>query len=355
MNFLDTLNKYYDEGWLIKQTHPTKDLTIWNYSRQTQWEDHWDEITLMCRGLVTNSKGDIVSRCFKKFFNWEQLLNVNYPIPNETFDLFEKMDGQLGLLFWYEDEWIFASRGSFTSMYAERAKQLLKAYEYEKLAKDCTYIFEIIFKEGRIVCKYDYEGLVLLGCIEIISGRERPVHNVGFEDLGFIVVKKYDGMNDFESLKAGISADAEGYVIRFKSGFRMKIKGEEYCRLHSIITKISSRDIWTYLKDGLPMDELLEHVPDEFDTWVHEQIDTMTKLYKMIEDRVKYTYKTEIESQGYKNRKDVALKILTYDKSLRGIFFNMYDGRDYSQLIWAKIYPKYSKPFTINDEEGDDN
>lgn len=27
---LTTLNKYYKEGWLIKQTHPTLPLTIWN-------------------------------------------------------------------------------------------------------------------------------------------------------------------------------------------------------------------------------------------------------------------------------------------------------------------------------------
>jgi len=355
MNFLETLNKYYDEGWLIKQTHPYKDLTIWNYSRQAQWEDHWDEITLMCRGLVTSSKGDIVSRCFKKFFNWEQLLSVNYTIPDEPFDLFEKMDGQLGLLFWYEGEWIFASRGSFTSMYALRATELLKAFEYEKFAKDCTYIFEIIFKEGRIVCKYDYEGLVLLGRIEIVSGIERPVHDVGFEDLGSRVVKKYDGVDDFETLKANIKDDAEGYVIKFKSGYRMKIKGEEYCRLHSIITKISSRDIWTYLKDDLPMNELLEHVPDEFDKWVHEQVDAMRKSYSLINSRVQNIFISEIDTGEFKTRKDLALKILTYEKSLRGIFFNMCDGKDYSHMIWAKLYPKYSKPFTINDDEGDDN
>ena len=352
---LETLNKYYDEGWLIKQTHPIKDLTIWNYSRQTQWEDHWTPITLMCRGLVTNSQGDIVSRCLKKFHNWEQLVSINYPIPNEPFELFEKMDGQLGLLFWYEDEWIFASRGSFTSMYAARAKELLEKYQYKVLAKDCTYIFEIIFKEGRIVCHYDYEGLVLLARIDIISGIERPVHNIGFEELDFQVVKKYDGVEDFASIKDRIKDDAEGYVIKFQSGFRMKIKGEEYCRLHSIITKISSRDIWTYLKDGLPMDELLENVPDEFDTWVHEQIDSMTKQYQMIDMRVSHTYMSEIDTEEITCRKDIAMKILTYDKGLRGIFFNMYDGRDYSQLIWAKLYPSYSKPFTMNDEEGDDN
>ena len=134
----------------------------------------------------------------------------------------------------------------------------------------------------------------------------------------------------------------------------MKIKGEEYCRLHSIITKISSRDIWSYLKDGLPMDELLEHVPDEFDKWVHEQIDTMKKLYQLIDSRVNHIYLTEIDTDEITCRKDLAMKILTQEKSLRGIFFNMYDGMAYSHMIWAKLYPKYSKPFTVNDAEGED-
>lgn len=44
---IETLEQYYKEGWLIKQVHPTKDLTIWNYSRATQWEKHWDDIMLV--------------------------------------------------------------------------------------------------------------------------------------------------------------------------------------------------------------------------------------------------------------------------------------------------------------------
>jgi len=70
---LETLEKYYKEGWLIKQTHPELPLTIWNYSQTTQYEGKWDEVTLMCRGLVTyNETGEIVARPFKKFFNLEE-------------------------------------------------------------------------------------------------------------------------------------------------------------------------------------------------------------------------------------------------------------------------------------------
>ena len=66
---LEKLEKYYNDGLLIKQVHPTKDLTIWNYSTKVQYDRLWDEVTLMARGLVTNSKGEIIARPFTKFFN----------------------------------------------------------------------------------------------------------------------------------------------------------------------------------------------------------------------------------------------------------------------------------------------
>ena len=143
------------------------------------------------------------------------------------------------LLFFYDNEWIFASRGSFTSIYAEKGRELLEKYKYKKLDTRYTYIFEIIFKEGRIVWKYDFEDLIMIGCINIETGIERLIHNCDFEGYGFKVVKRYDGINDFKVLKTMIAGDAEGYVVRFRSGFRMKIKGDEYCRLHAIITSFS--------------------------------------------------------------------------------------------------------------------
>ena len=116
---VEKFNKYLNDGYLMKQVHPTKDLTIWNYTRKAQYEDYWDDITLMCRGLVTNSKGEIVSRCFPKFFNWEQLKSINYNIPNEPFTITDKMDGQYIGLFYYDNEWIINSRASFASIYSD--------------------------------------------------------------------------------------------------------------------------------------------------------------------------------------------------------------------------------------------
>jgi RNA ligase len=138
---LEKLNKYYEDGLLYKQVHPTLPLTIWNYTETVQFEGKWDEITLMCRGLVTDDKGNIVARPFNKFFNIEE----GKYTPTENFEVWDKMDGSLGIVFWYEGQWIVATRGSFTSDQAIKGTELLKKYNTDIMFRHLTYCFEIIY------------------------------------------------------------------------------------------------------------------------------------------------------------------------------------------------------------------
>ena len=382
---LNTLEKYYEDGLLHKQTHPNLDLTIWNYSPKVQYEKLWDDITMQCRGLVTNSKGDIVARPFKKFFNYEE--HKPEDIPNEDYVVYEKMDGSLGILFYYEyelsdekryniwfnnnyetgmerffdsnnlpdfdnpyyeptpktkGEWIMATRGSFTSPQAIKGKEILNKYDISPLRKDNTYLFEIIYPENRIVVDYgNEEKLVVLGAIHTETGDEVSDSALfTMTGLGFEVVTTYKTWGEsYDLLKEEISKKKEGYVIRFKNGFRMKIKGDEYVRLHRILTNISNRDIWEYLKDNKPFDELLEKVPDEFNEWVKETVRDLTVRFENIDN----DYNDIFNSINTINRKDFAEKALRYTHS--SILFAMYDGKPTHNIIWKIIYPSYSKPF----------
>ena len=385
---LTTLEKYYNDGLLHKQIHPTLDLTIWNYSPKVQYEKLWDEITIQCRGLVTNSKGDIVARPFKKFFNYEE--HKPEDIPNENFEVYEKMDGSLGILFYYEyelsderryniwfnnnyetgmerffdpnnlpdfdnpyydptpkkrGEWILATRGSFTSPQAIRGAEILSKYKYSELSTDCTYLFEIIYPENRIVVDYNNEEkLVLLGVIQTNTGREFNIYSEHYEDLGFELVMMYKTWGEgYDLLKEEISNDREGYVIRFMNGFRMKIKGEEYKRLHKILTGISSRDIWGLLKDNKSFDEIIKDVPDEFYGWVDKTAEDLIKQYENIEKKSLTDFATIVKSCNIEDRKSFALEAIKCENS--SILFSMLNKKDYSNIIWKIIYPTYSKPF----------
>jgi T4 RnlA family RNA ligase len=336
---LSTLEKYHADGLLHKQTHPTLDLTIWNYSPKTQYELLWDEITLSCRGLVTDSYGEIVSRPFKKFFNYEELKKED--IPNEHFTVYEKMDGSFGALFNYNNQWVFSSRGSFASEQAIRGFEILNKYHnYQHLSPDNTYLFEIIYPENRIVVNYgDDEKVVLLGVFHTISGDEVDIHNGSFDLLGLHVVNRYNGITNFDLLKSMIPNTNEGYVVRFQNGLRMKIKGEEYIRLHRIVTNISSRDIWEHLKYEKPLDEILDRVPDEFYDWVKSTVVEFQTQFKKI--------KESLEEEFYQliGKKEFAFKIK--DNPNKHLLFKRLNSysKELNEIIWDMLYPPYIKPF----------
>ena len=77
---ISVLNDYYERGLITKQSHPNLPLTIWNYTEKVQYENLWDEVTLKCRGLITdNITGNAIVEPFKKFFNYEELVADRIP------------------------------------------------------------------------------------------------------------------------------------------------------------------------------------------------------------------------------------------------------------------------------------
>jgi RNA ligase len=352
---IEKLNKYYEDGLLYKQVHPTLPLTIWNYSPKTQFDGKWDEVTLQTRGLVTDSEGNVVARPFKKFFNIEQ----NKHTPTEEFDVYEKMDGSLGIFFNYKGEWVLATRGSFTSDQSVKGTELLQKYDYNRLNPDYTYLFEIIYPENRIVCTYDFEDLVLLGMIHTQSGYEVNIHSGNDEDirfknllnnLGFNIVKKYDGISDYTDLKQSIADNKEGFVVRFSNGDRMKIKGEEYLRLHKIMTNLSTIGVWEVLSNGGKMEDYLKDVPDEFYKKVKMYVQSLnyghyqySEYAGKMHDGFRYgkygdkeVEPTKKEFAEHLERNNVHLKV-------KSICFAMWDRKPYDHIIWKHLKPKFEK------------
>ena len=351
MNFdINILNDYIQKGLVVKNDHPTLPLSIYNYSRTCQYENKWDNITKSCRGLILDKDGNVIAKSFDKFFNLEE--HSTEEIPNEDFEVYEKLDGSLGILFWYQGKWILASKGSFVSEQALKGKQILNSkYNVEPIPKGYTTLLEIIYPENRIVCNYgDDEVLVVLSMISNASGKELDYDSLLKinEETGLPVVKKYDGIQDYKTLKSLISKDREGYVVRFRNGFRMKIKGEEYVRLHRILTGFSNVDIWEYLKDNKNLDELLDRVPDEFDSWVRNTIKDIKTEYEKLDNEYKWIFKVLMRSPQSESKKGFAEHAKNYKHS--GILFKMFEDKEYSHYIWKQIRPIYSKPFWQKEE-----
>ena len=397
---LNILNEYIEKGLIIKQVHPTLPLSIYNYSRTCQYGGLWDDITLACRGLVLDNEGNVIAKPFPKFFNYEE--HTAEEIPNELFDVYEKMDGSLGICFYYEreltyseryklwfngnyetgmeyceeivpnfddpyfhptpttkGEWHIATRGSFVSEQAVKGKELLGKYNFQKLHTDYTYLFEIIYKENRIVCDYDFEDVVLLGVINTKTGIEVNLHsdtedvriqNI-VKNIGLNVVTRYNTFGEgFDELKREISNSKEGYVIRFRNGMRMKIKGDEYVRLHRILTNFSTTDIWELLRSGGDMNEFLDRVPDEFDKWVKSTIRDLKYAHFQICERAGklhdgFRYGKYGDVYPEPTKKEFAEFVMKQYVPMRSVMFAMWDKKPYDDIVWKLIKPKWSKPF----------
>jgi RNA ligase len=359
MKAITTVNGEYIEqllvdGYLIENRHPVYPLRILNYSRKTQFEKLWDETTLLCRGLIIDEDYNIVARGFSKFFNYEE--HKPEEIPNLSFEVFEKMDGSLGIAFRYNNEWIIATRGSFESEQAIRAKKIWnKHFQNKDLSPLAgTLLFEILYKENRIVVDYHgEEKLVLLAVINNETGEESLYDNwAEFYQtcFGFEVVKKYEGISDINYLRSLNEENREGFILKFSNGMRVKIKFADYVRLHSIVTNISTKDIWRYIRDGKNIDELLDRVPDEFDEWVKVQRDELFNKFLMISNEAINQFREIVCSlpDNY-TKKDFALKALQYKNS--ALIFKINEGKPFDNIIWKMIEPEWSKPWRINADD----
>lgn len=336
---IEFLEELIATDYINVKKHPSAELYIYNYSPKAQYDNIWNEWTLICRGLILDGNHKIVARPFPKFFNLGE--NQNQIIPDLPFEVFEKMDGSLGILYWIEDEPYIATRGSFTSNQALKATSILKtkyADSISKLEKSKTYLFEIIYPENRIVLDYGKaEKLVLLAIVDTNTGIE-----VDLCDIGFETVTKYEGLKDLYKLKDLEKPNQEGFVVKFSNGYRIKIKFEEYVRIHRIVTQVSSYNIWEYLKSGQDLLPLLDKVPDEFYDWVKATHSNLVNQFSEIEKVVFSEYKV-LES-----RKETALYFLSC--SYPKVMFKMFINKPYDDVIWRMIKPKYERPFVKNEE-----
>lgn len=337
------------QGMLTSRSHPTGRLLIWNYTPQCQFDQAWDDVTMQARGLITTPAGEIVARPFKKFFNLDQHQG---DLPLEPFIVTAKVDGSLGILYWLDDVPQVATRGSFTSDQAVKATEILHHKYHNILGSinpNYTYLFEIIYPNNRIVVDYgNLEDLVLLAVIHTESGLEMDIHEPtasgSFHDL-FPLVKYYDGVRDLAQLQAIQEENAEGFVIRFQSGLRLKLKFAEYIRLHRLITRVNARAIWEHLRAGQSFDELLERVPDEFYVWVRRTQDDLLTQFAAIEQQCQEVVS---EVQSLPTRKEQAAVIMK--TRYPGITFALLDQKNYQEAIWKLLYPEASRPFKIDED-----
>lgn len=340
------------DKYLSCKKHPTEDLYIYNYTEKCTYDKKWNNITIQCRGLIIDSKGEVKALPFKKFFNVEELQGQNIELPEIPYKVYEKYDGSLGITYFVNGKPFIATRGSFESEQALRGTEILHTRFLDKynFSDSYTYLFEIIYPENRIVVNYGLEEtLVLLGVVNVRTGEELPI-----EDLVVPFKKAQMIQSDIDKLKKLDNENKEGFVIRFNNGFRAKVKFDEYVRLHRLVTGITPKRIWDILRNHESVSELKERVPEEFLAWVERTITEIRDQYILIEEGQKKmflrisTYLNNVKNIELREnfRKEFAL--MANESKYPSILFKMLDNESYEEIIWKMIRPKGDETFRID-------
>jgi RNA ligase len=326
-NFNKLLQKYENESLLKSQQHPTLPLKIWNYTEKTQYNKLWDNVTLKHRATIRDLDGNLIANSFSKFFNIEE----GKHIESKNFKIYEKMDGSFGMLFYYQNQWIFCSKGSFTSEQAIKGFEILQNYQYQDLPTQYSYIFEIIYPENRIVVNYgEKKELVLLAVFDI-DGKE---YDISLYNTIFPVVKTYN-ITNYQELKQVQQDNFEGFVIKFDNGTRCKVKLEKYLELHRALSNISKYKVWEYLSQKQSIQELIEVVPDEFHSQINNWYNEIATAFTSIECKIKEYFEA---LPIFNTRKELALYIKDYQ--YKSIIFTLYDNQGISDKIYKLIEPE---------------
>lgn len=350
---LAELDRLIAENYVTARDHPTLPLKILNYTPKTQFSRHWTNETELSRGLIYDTRNrEIVGRSFRKFFN---LGEREVAIPDEPFVAYEKLDGVLGISYVDADgQPSLATRGSFTSFQAKRATEVLRSKYAHTLDAmlalgPVTLCFEIILPEYRIVVDYaGREDLVLLAAFDTAAGREIDLDRPDITGLGFPLAKRYPAatLDEAVALVEGPLFDgAEGVVVRFASGLRLKVKREEYQRLHRIVTGVTPRRIWEMLKDGSPpIGRLFTGTPAGFQAWARARIDEIEGQRATILSEAEEAFH-QIVADAPADRKAFALRAKEHRYS--PILFRMYDQSSYDEILWKLVRPGPADPFRV--------
>ena len=377
----DLLNDMIELGYVKYQCHPTAPLVIYNYSHKAQYDRAWNDVTKKCRGLIVNSDtGEVVARPLEKFFNLGEH-DENDPTLTGPFTIANKLDGSLGIIYpltTHEfgnecDEWAVATRGSFTSPQAIKATEMLKDYQFD-IPPGCTLLVEIIYPQNRIVVDYgkeeklvaiasiynktggNYSSLPGVICDPYEEGEPLAVKWSG--EVTPTSVANFNPASVLARAGAEVPGDPngdEGYVLQFtNSGVRVKVKFDEYVRLHRILTNVSARTLWSLLVENKPVDDVLDKVPDEFYNWVRDTVAELKTNFKALFGQVTQSYDVLYEEiRGTTDRERRAnFANLVKNNKYKGLMFSLYDGKDISEKVWLMVKPEHSVPFKKDDQDG---
>lgn len=311
-------------------------LAIYNYTPSCAYDRKWTEVTRAARGLILEeSTGLVVARPFRKFFNVGEMPETAADVLpwDEPHEVTEKLDGSLGIVFYWRGQWDIATRGAFESPQAVYAREnLLPRYDLRfAFPWGTTILVEIVYPGNRIVVDYgDRDELVFLAALGgpydyLADEQRRRAVEAGFPLARMALVASGSGAPGEHK------ANTEGFVIHWPAtGLRVKIKSEEYSAAHRMLSQVTPRRVLEAISQGKDDDlsaQLPAHIRETFDAIRDELVGKVMDI-EASADVVLDRHAEHLVG----GRKDFAIAIKDEPAAVKALLFAIADEKSEDQL-----------------------
>ena len=356
----ELLTDYSNRKLLTKKKHPTKDLWMFKYTPEVMMKGLWDDITLMCRGLVCDGEGNVVIWPMRKFFNHTEVQKFKqhsnkelqkmaqvYEQAKENYAnvaAYIKWDGFLAMATKYEGEPLIVCSNSFSGEHQEIAEELIQKHPlFPEIHENTTFIFEIISFRKPIVVDYGKEERAeFLGLVN---------NKIGTFFRNTMAVRGLSISFLEEEMKFGKYQNKEGYVADIFSPdgqtTTVKFKYDKYVEVHKVVFGISETRILDLLEQDIDPIEALKIAPDELYDWIKETTNQYrSEVKKELEllDFISSDFSTGPKNGKTVDRKNYAIRVQKEYKDKLAPLMCLYDqkvnGRNNQNQVKKWIYSK---------------
>ena len=338
----------YDKDFVVVHYKPYYALAAELEERNEDgitFENMWDAqdgILRSSRGIVFHRyTGDLVINPYSKFFNIDEreecsTERIAERAKNATVvEYTEKLDGSMINGRWYNGKLVLASSNNVNrnvSIQLNEAYKIISSNIIEAMQKyhNLTFIFELISPIDPHVVRYDsVRELVLIGIKSTKSEYTfsyKKVEEIAKEfKIPHMAIYKYT-LDDVLKMRGDKKAyEAEGFVANF-DGYRVKIKYDDYMRLHNTITNLTPNKIVRAIADEELKDVLLACKGQE--DFVCEVADKVSRYVNQLDREVKEEYDWTLRELGKDCERKTFMVYIgkTIPAPLRKYLIMLYDG-----------------------------
>ena len=290
------------------------------------------DIVKEARGLILEDKTwKVICYPFNKFFNFGEEYADN--IDWESAVVETKEDGSLIKIYFYNDEWKVATNGTIDAEDAElqsgpykNFRQLFDAaaekchFDFSKLNRYFTYCCEICSEFNIIICPQSEMRLIHIG-----TRNNRTFQEVE-TDIGIPHPQRYalSSLEDCIAMAKTFDFTKEGFVVKDKNYNRIKVKSEDYVRVHRLANNGS-------MTEERAIELIRANELDEFFTYFPHYKEYIGRIKAKIA-ALSYTIDKDISrarviKENSSSRKDFAAWVAGLSSLEKAIAFLVYDEK----------------------------